>query len=243
MSDMKKRIALLIDADNASATTIERILESLKRHGSVDVRRAYGNSENLRGWKAACDKHAIDAVQPVSSGRNATDIKMVIGAMDLHHSGSLDVFALVSSDADFTPLAERLRQDGVEVYGFDDNQTSKALRDACTTVLKARVYEPPKRKQLKKSSAAPVKPKTPVRNEEKLRGNTQLHQRLRGAVDATKAKSGWSHLARVRNHIGTESFDQRTYGFRRFGALMEATGLFEIRRSGKLAQVRAKPTA
>ena len=239
MADGKQRIALLIDADNASATKIEEILESLKRHGSVEVRRAYGNSQNLRGWKAACDKFAIDAVQPgPCKGKNSTDIKMVIGAMDLLHKGSVDAYALVSSDADFTPLAGRLKEDGAEVYGFGDKQTSKAFRDACTAVLEPRVKRPPKLKQPKKSSAAPVKQKTPqARDEKRLRADTHLHQILRSAVDATKAESGWADLAKVGKKIREKtSFDQSSYGYRRLGDLMEATQQFEVR----LGQVRDK---
>lgn len=241
MTDGKQRIALLIDADNASSTNIEQILEWLRPHGSVEVGRAYGNSENLRGWKAACDKYVMDAVPPCSKGKNATDIAMVIGAMELFLRRSVDAFALVSSDADFTPLVKHLAGKDVKVYGFGEAKTPKPFRAACTkfTVVPGRV----KRSKVKpwaKPAPSPSTLVTPAGDKQKLCADPAFRLALRTAVSTTKAKSGWANLGKVATEISKLPFDLHGYG--KFNKLMEATGLFEIRWVGKLAQVRVKPT-
>jgi len=248
MTDGKQRIALLIDADNASATKVEEILESLKRHGSVEVLHAYGEKSHLKPWKAALQAHSNTEVQQFANGRgkNASDIAMVIGAMDLLRDKSVDAFALGSSDADFTPLARRLRRAGLPVYAFGKQDTPESFRYECTefTVFALPAKGRGKEKQPKKSSAAPVKQKTPARDEKKLRADSHLHQRLRRAVDATKTESGWADLAKVGKKIREKtSFDQRSYGFRQLGDLMEATERFEVRRVNTVGQARYKQAA
>ena len=241
-----RRIALLIDADNAPAAKIDKILADVAMRGSVTVRRAYGDWErpNLKSWKAVLQTHAIQPEQQraYTPGKNATDMAMVIGAMDLLHDKSVDAYALVSSDADFTPLVTRLRGAGHKVHGFGEKKTPIAFRQACTTftLVDATVKRSTQLKQLVTRATGATK-HTPRASTEKLRGDARLLQRLRDAVDATKAKSGWSNLGKVRDQIGLESFDQRTYGYRRFGDFMLATDLFEIRRVGAGAQVRVKP--
>ena len=205
MSDGKQRIALLIDADNASARNIEGILAALKPHGLVQVRRAYGKAENLRGWEPACDKHAIDAVPPVSSGKNATDISMVIGAMDLFRDKSVDAFALVSSDADFTPLVKRLRDADYEVYGYGRDIAPDSFVTACSA----------------------------FRYVEGLQSPDGLHkeliQRICSAVDAALTESGWAHLGEVGNQLGKHApFRVKHHGFPNLLSMIEASGLFTV---------------
>ena len=131
----EKRIALLIDADNAPAAKIEVILAEVARHGSANVRRAYGNwkSPHLKHWEAALHPYAIRPVQQFaySSGKKASDMAMVIDAMDLLYGRSLDAFAIVSSDADFTPLVMRVLTDGLKVYGFGEKKTPEPFVNAC----------------------------------------------------------------------------------------------------------------
>lgn len=127
MSDnADKRIALLIDADNAPAGKIDVVLAEVARYGVANVRRAYGNwkSPHLKGWEAALHDYAIRPIQQFaySSGKNASDMAMVIDAMDLLYARNLDGFAIVSSDADFTPLVMRLLTDGMKVYGFGERR-------------------------------------------------------------------------------------------------------------------------
>jgi uncharacterized LabA/DUF88 family protein len=167
--------------------------------------------------------------------------------MDLLHDGCVQAFGLVSSDADFTPLAMRLVAGGMKVYGFGRLHTPHAFVSACTTftVLEAPVKAPPKLNQLTKTAAVAAKSKTPVRNEEEIRADTRLHQLLLSALDATKAESGWADLAKVGKKIREEttSFDQRSYGYRQLGDLMKATDRFEVRLENTVGQVRYKSAA
>ena len=244
MSD-GKRIALLIDADNVPVSNIDKILTEVDKHGSATVRHAYGNwkGSNLKGWKAVLDVHSIERVGERTSapGKNATDIAMVIGAMDLLHSTEpIDAYALVSSDADFTPLVERLMEAGAEVFGIGENKAPKSFREACTSFVT--LPAPEKRSKVKpwvKPSPSPSNLVTPAVDKQKLCADPAFRLALRSAVTATKAKSGWANLGQVRNEISNQPFELRGSG--KFYKLMTATGLFEIRWFGFVVQVRAKP--
>ena len=130
------RIALLVDAENAPAPVVEPVLADLADRGVVTVRRAYGNwtSPGLGPWVAALRVHAIRPVQQFAytRGKNAADIALVIDALDLLHGGCVDAFALVSSDADFTPLVLRLLDGGVPVYGFGEPKAPEPFVRSCT---------------------------------------------------------------------------------------------------------------
>ncbi len=236
-NDSNLRIALLIDADNAPAAKIEPILNELARHGVANVRRAYGNwkSPHLQKWEQALHPHAIQPVQQFaySTGKNASDMAMVVDAMDLLHSGRFDAFAIVSSDADFTPLVMRLRSQNMHVFGFGTQQTPKPFVNACSTFLYLDEASAPD----KEESTVALKPQT-TRG---LRQDTALMNLLRGAVDSAKGDDGWSHLGPVGQHIANRgSFDPRNYGYPNLSSLVEATDAFEIRREGQLVFVRAK---
>lgn len=238
--DDRLRIALLIDADNAPAAKIDVVLAELARHGIANVRRAYGNwkSPNLVKWEQALHPNAIQPMQQfaLSTGKNASDMAMVVDAMDLLHSGRFDAFAIVSSDADFTPLAMRLRQQNMRVFGFGEKKTPDPFVNACSTFLY--IDEAPADA---KSTAEGAAPRAPVPTA-KLRQDTKLVNLLRDAVEAEKDDDGWSNLAAVGHNINNRaSFDQRNYGYAKLSALIEATGLFESRRGGLHVHVRAKP--
>lgn len=130
------RIALLIDADNASVSTLDYVLGEIADLGMANVRRAYGDwgSLHLRGWREALLSNAIQPVQQIAytSKGNASDMAMVIEAMDLLHAGDFDAFALMSSDSDFTPLVMRLRSANMHVYGFGKSQAPTAFKRACS---------------------------------------------------------------------------------------------------------------
>jgi uncharacterized protein (TIGR00288 family) len=136
MDHDEKQVALLIDADNAPASKIDVILAEAARHGSANVRRAYGNwkSPQLKPWEDTLHEYAIRPIQQFAytSGKNASDIAMVVDAMDLLYTHSIDAFAIVSSDADFTPLVMRIRANGVKVYGFGEKKTPDAFANACS---------------------------------------------------------------------------------------------------------------
>ena len=137
--DSRARIALLIDADNSSARKIDLILNELSAYGETSIRRAYGNwnKAGLRPWTEVLHSRAIRPVQQFdySRGKNASDMAMVVDAMDLLYNDHPDAFGIVSSDADFTPLVMHLREKGAAVYGFGERKTPEPFRSACTTFL------------------------------------------------------------------------------------------------------------
>ena len=238
MADPERRIALLIDADNAPAAKIDVILAEVARHGVANVRRAYGNWKNphLKSWEAVLHEYAIRPMQQFaySAGKNASDMAMVIDGMDLLYARNLDGFAIVSSDADFTPLVMRLLTDGMKVYGFGEKKTPEAFRNACSkfTYLEAlggaAVPE----------NAALTKPKT----SQELRSDTRLVQMLRSAVEAASDEDGWARLSTVGSQIGNQaSFDPRNYGYGKLSDLVEAIGLFQSRRENLNIWIRNPP--
>ena len=237
MPEDEKRIALLIDADNAPASKIDVILAEVARHGTANVRRAYGNwkSPNLQPWEATLFTYAILPIQQFaySRGKNASDMAMVVDAMDLLYARSLDAFAIVSSDADFTPLVMRILTNGLKVYGFGEQKTPEPFVNACSQFTYVEGLGQP--------SAVLNEPVLRAADGRKLRSDTRLVQMLRNAADAVVGDDGWAHLGQVGSQIGNQaSFDSRNYGYRKLSDLVEATELFEIRREEKIIFIRDK---
>jgi uncharacterized protein (TIGR00288 family) len=240
MPEQEKRIALLIDADNAPASKIEVILAEIARHGVANVRRAYGNwkSQHLAGWEKCLHTWAIRPIQQFAytTGKNASDMAMVIDAMDLLYARNLDGFAIVSSDADFTPLVMRLRNDGVAVYGFGQEKTPEPFVKACSTFLYLEKLGEPE------DDGSPDATQSP--SPAQLQHDADLVRLLRGAIDATQGEDGWSKLGAVGSHVGNQgSFDSRNYGYRKLSDLIEAIGLFDVRRQGQVIEVRNRSRA
>ncbi|MGZ4443490.1 MAG: NYN domain-containing protein [Nocardioidaceae bacterium] len=236
MDEGEKRIALLIDADNAPAAKIDVILAEVARHGAANVRRAYGNwkSPNLKAWEAVLHAYAIRPIQQFaySTGKNASDMAMVIDAMDLLYARTLDAFAIVSSDADFTPLVMRILTDGLKVYGFGQRKTPEPFVNACSQFTYVEGLGQP---------AQPDEPVLKVNDAKKLRGDARLVQMLRNAADAASGDDGWANLGEVGNQVANQaSFDPRNYGYRKLSDLIEATELFEVKRQNQLVLVRDK---
>jgi uncharacterized LabA/DUF88 family protein len=239
MNQTDTRIAVLIDADNAPASKIEEILAEVARHGVANVRRAYGNwkSPHLRPWEDTLHTYAIRPIQQFaySKGKNASDMAMVIDAMDLLYGGNLEAFAIVSSDADFTPLVMRILADGLKVYGFGERKTPEPFVNACSQFtyvegLGERAAETPEQQPTLRPAAST-----------KLRGDARLVRMLRNAVDAASDDDGWAHLGAVGSQIANQaSFDSRNYGYRKLSDLIEATELFTVKRSDQLILVRDK---
>ncbi|HEY5851843.1 MAG TPA: NYN domain-containing protein [Lysobacter sp.] len=237
MAEPERRIALLIDADNAPAAKIDVILAEVARHGVANVRRAYGNwkSPHLKSWESTLHEYAIRPIQQFaySSGKNASDMAMVIDAMDLLYARNLDGFAIVSSDADFTPLVMRLLTDGVKVYGFGERKTPAPFVNACTTFLFVETLGQPEAAETSVSE----KPRTG----KELRGDTRLVHMLRTSVNAATREDGWALLSSVGTQIRNQaSFDERNYGYRNISGLIEATELFELKRNDKIVWIREK---
>lgn len=231
-------IALLIDADNSPAAKIDFIITELASHGVVNIRRAYGNwtKPGLSGWVKVLHENSIQPMQSFDlvKGKNATDMALLIDAMDILYTKNVTTFSLVSSDSDFTPLIQRLRADGKEVFGFGGKNTPEPFIAACTRFLF--LEEEQKIKGQEPTSQEPT---------QKLKGNTKLMSTLRTAIKAAAEEDGWAQLSTVRNHISNSGpFDHRTYGYKKFIDLVAAIDLFEIRKqiSGNqtTVSVRAK---
>lgn len=242
-----RHFALLIDADNISRAKLAGILAELSKYGTPNIRRAYGDwtSDQLRNWKAELHEFAIRPMQQFSysSGKNATDISLVIDAMDLLYTQRLDAFAIASSDADFTPLVMHLRAAGHEVYGFGERKTPEPFVAACTTFLylDTLVDSEPETKKLDHTKAggdtipkgANVEsPKIPSVKE--LAQNTQLITALRGGVKASAGDNGWALLSAAGSAVKRlSSIEPRNYGRKSFTSLYQDTGLFELQRLDK----------
>lgn len=222
-------IALLIDADNAPAGKIDFILSELASHGVVNIRRAYGNwtKADLAGWIKVLHDNSIQPMQSFDliKGKNATDMALVIDAMDLLYTKKLNTFCIVSSDSDFTPLIQRLRADGKEVFGFGEQKTPEPLIAACTRFIYL------EDKPAKAGSGTKVKAEPKLQTGQNLKSNTKLINTLRNAVKGSVDEEGWANLSDIANRINNESpLDHRTYGFKKLVDLFEAIDLFEVTR-------------
>lgn len=228
-------IALLIDADNAPAGKIEFILSELAAHGVVNIRRAYGNwtKPDLQSWIKVLHENSIQPMQSFDliKGKNATDMALVIDAMDLLYTRKVTTFCLVSSDCDFTPLIQRLRADGKEVFGFGEQKTPEPFIASCTRFIYLEEPKPATSAASAKAKPGQPKPEPSLQTGQNLKNNTKLVTTLRNAVSASADEEGWANLSNIANRINNESpFDHRTYGFKKLVDLFEAIDLFEVRR-------------
>jgi len=236
----KARIALLIDADNISHTKIGVMLAELSKYGTANIRRAYGDwgASSLKGWKDKLHEAAIRPIQQFSysSGKNATDIALVIDAMELLYTQKLDAFCIASSDADFTPLVMQLKANGHEVYGFGERKTPKPFVNACSTFLYldslgdtapvAPVAATPAKSAKARGAAAAA---APAAERKSLAQDAALVTILRGAVEAAVWEDGWATMSAAGSAVKRQaSVDPRNYGEKTFSALFRATGLFDI---------------
>lgn len=235
------RLAVLIDADNASARIASGLFEEIAKIGEASVRRIYGDFSNtrLRSWSEILSTHAIMPHQnfAYTSGKNASDIALVIDAMDLLHSGRFDGFCLVSSDSDFTRLAARIREQGVDVYGFGEQKTPESFRQACRRFIYTENLVP--------EAPAPAEPNKPdTRPASVTRPLTQATALIKTAMAQLEGDDGWVALGGIGQRLAVlnSDFDPRTYGYAKLGDLVEKTGSFEIDRSrGQSVYIRLNP--
>ncbi|WP_342658864.1 NYN domain-containing protein [Sphingomonas sp. NY01] len=234
-----RNIALLIDADNATPSALDPVLTVLAELGTVNVRRAYGNwsKPGLKGWRDMSVKHGIEPQQQfdLTKGKKATDMKMTIDAMDLLFRGRVQGFGIMSSDSDFMPLAMRIRQDGIPVYGFGSSRTPEAFRQACTrfidvTALAERPKPSPADVPLSESLPPPIEART---TESAVRPvDEDLLKLLIDAYTSVKRDDrGFVSLSAMGQLAGNRSsFDARNYGFRQLSDLIKAVPNFQTER-------------
>ena len=231
------RFAILIDADNTSPQIAEGFFEEVAKFGEASVRRIYGDFSNhrLKSWAEILQKHAIDPYQQFAytTGKNASDIALVIDAMDLLHSGRFDGFCLVSSDSDFTRLASRLREQGADVYGFGTEKTPESFRQACRRFIYTENLLPETQSS---APGAPPKPKS-------LKPPSAAIPILNKAIAQIDTEDGWVSLSGIGKQVSNlvSDFDVRTYGCSKLSDLVRKTGAFDLKKAdGGHMRMRAK---
>ena len=220
MNEITQKIALFIDADNAPAKKFEDVLSEVAKYGVVTIRKAYGNwkSPTLKHWEELLHEYAIQPIQQydLTKGKNASDIALVIDAMDVMFTKDIDVMCFVSSDSDFTPLVTRVLAEGKVVLGFGERKTPKPFVNACSRFL----FLDEEKTEGKESSKS-----------KNIKSDTKLINLLRKAIEATEDEDGWAALGPVGAHISnTTSFDTRNYGYKNLSSLLKAIDLFELKR-------------
>jgi hypothetical protein len=249
----QKHLAVLIDADNASAAIVEGLFEEIAKYGLASVKRIYGDwtLPNLGGWKQVLLDYSIQPIQQFAytKGKNATDSSLIIDAMDLLYTRRFDGFCLVSSDSDFTRLAARLREEGLEVIGFGEQKTPKPFVSACDKFIYTELLrddaEPaeveasastpsaiaapaaaPGGKPAAQPAPAKVKPqKVPV-------------DFIAKVIDDNSDEDGWCHLGALGTNISKlrSDFDSRLYGHKKLSDLIKAhNARFELQERGATA--------
>jgi len=224
-------VAVLIDADNVSPSWIENVLTEATKLGSLALKRVYGDfSRQDKAWRELCARLAIQPIQqfPNTKGKNASDIAMVIDAMDLLHSGRYESFCLVSSDSDFSRLATRLREDGGDVWGFGELKTPEAFVKACSKFVYVEILEGDEEDE--EGEREGDEPVADHLQRLKLPIDRQLKAVLREAVQTASDEDGWAQLGGVGSLITKRlpDFDSRNYGYAKLSGLIKAVGLFEV---------------
>lgn len=225
-SDGQKRLAVLIDADNTQPAIVDSLLEEIANYGVATVKRIYGDwtGTHLKGWKEMLLEHAIQPIQQFAytRGKNATDSAMIIDAMDLLYTETMDGFCIVSSDSDFTRLSARIREAGLLVYGFGEQKTPKAFVGACDKFIYTEIL----RQQDEQDDVATTKRK-PMRE---LKQDSRLVSLLRNATEDSADETGWANLGTVGQNVANKlpEFDPRNYGYKKLGELVKAVDLFDI---------------
>lgn len=231
MSDTSqhRNIALLIDADNASPRDLETALTILGDLGTVNIRRVYGNwkKAGLAGWAKIVHRYAIEPQQQfdVTKGKNATDMKITIDAMDLLYGGRVDGFGFMTSDSDFMPIAMRIRQNGLPVYGFGSSKAPEAFQQACTRFIDVMGL----RQEEGQADTA-----------QQLVVEPELVTLLSDAWKASKRdENGYARLSELGQRVSNRSsFDARSFGFSRLSELIESLPNFATEKRSDGVYVR-----
>lgn len=227
------RLAVLIDADNAPPRIADDLFEEIAKIGEASVRRIYGDfsGTRLKGWRDLIHHHGLIPHMNVAAtrGKNASDIALVIDAMDLLHAGRLDGFCLVSSDGDFTRLAARIREQGAAVYGFGEEKTPKSFVNACQRFIyieNLSMDEDP----------APPSGKSGKPAARDAEASPRQHPSaavplLRKAIRNLPEDQEWRPLGDVGQQLSNlnSDFDPRTYGSAKLSDLVKKTGFFDVK--------------
>lgn len=251
------RLAVLIDADNVPASYAEAIFEEIAGLGEASVRRIYGDwsAQRLGGWARKVAALGLVADQQFSNtkGKNASDIGLVIAAIDFLHSGLFDGFVLVSSDSDFTRLAARIREQGLDVYGIGEKKTPEAFRMACKRFIYVENLgsdEPneerpaPPKPERGMMPDLPTEAPDPVPARGAKEAPTKAIPLIIAAMRAIDPEGEWYSLGQIGQYItqGAPDFDVRTYGSAKLSDLVRKISRFEVK-PGPGGQLLARDVA
>jgi len=228
--EANRRLMLMIDGDNAQAALLPQMLAEVSKHGVMKIRRVYGDwgSPLLQPWKDLLHTYALKPVQQFSytSGKNATDIALIIDAMDFINTAEVDGICIISSDSDYTPLATRIREKSLFVMGIGRKQTPRAFVDACDVFVYTEnlqlVTDGDRESGIPtpgKITASPGKASV-----EDATSRRRLKKLFRTAFDSTVQDDGWAHLGALGNSLRKldPGFDPRTYGHKMLSQLVQA---------------------
>ena len=240
LEDIERRVAILIDGDNAQATLIEQILVEAGKYGSATIRRVYGDwtTPNMNSWKDTLNIHAFQPIQQFryTVGKNATDSAMIIDAMDILHSDQVEGFCLVSSDSDYTRLATRIRESGLLVVGIGEKKTPRAFVSACNVFIYTENLS------RRRGSGGGGRRKTNHMSSQER----ELVELVSQAMDMVGPDDdGWTRLSEVGTALRRidPGFDPRSYGHRQLSQLIKGHSRdFEMRKvaNGAIIEVRLR---
>ena len=219
------KLAVLIDGDNIPSKYIKEMMEEITKYGTPTIKRIYGDwtKPHLSKWKNILLENAITPIQQYgyTTGKNATDSAMIIDAMDILYSEKVNGFCLVSSDSDFTKLATRLREAGMQVYGIGEKKTPDPFIVACDKFIYLEILDTDDGKQdgkgkTKKANLYNITPK--------------VIRLLKNSVDDAADEDGWAFLGDVGSLILKKqpNFDARNFGFEKLTPLFKSLDKFEI---------------
>lgn len=217
-----QKIALLIDADNTQIGKLGAVLQEVSTRGRIIVKRAYGNwrKDTLKNWEDELKRLAIKAEQQFDyvTGKNATDMALVIDTLDLLHSDIYDAFVIVASDSDYTPLVIKLRESGVYVMGVGEQKTPEAFRNACDDFIFLENLSNGIKGRSSKAS-------TDLINSTNLSDDLEeIHRLLKIAFDTYQNDDGYVNVSSAGTYIKRTKpdFDLRTYHFTKLPEFLEA---------------------
>lgn len=213
---MENKIALLIDCDNISFKSINSVLKELEQYGEVIIKRAYGNwrSESLKNWLGKLTELSIKPIHQIdyTKGKNATDMAIVIDAMDLLHLKKVHAFALVTSDSDFTPLTMKMMEEDFKVYCFGNTQTPISLKNSCSVFTDIQSLSYDRTEEIKDTKLDKNKLKETV---------LQAYTKLSPANEAVT-------LEKFNQLLKENGLDFKTLGFKQLKVFIDSLNLFQI---------------
>ncbi|MFK7813660.1 MAG: NYN domain-containing protein [Maribacter sp.] len=228
---MDVNLAVLIDGDNIPSAYVKEMMEEIAKYGNPTIKRIYGDWTNprLNKWKTVLLENAITPIQQYgyTQGKNATDSAMIIDAMDVLYSGKVNGFCLVSSDSDFTRLATRLREAGMQVFGIGEKKTPNPFIVACDKFIYIEI--------LKNQSQDDSEDAGEEKSKEKTEFDKITSKQLRliaTTISDLADDDGWAFLGDVGSLLQKKqpNFDSRNYGFQKLTPLFQSLKAIEVER-------------